>query len=126
MINGEIYYTKCLLKILFILSLLHNANNSYSEVRLFIQGDGERNFLSQYFDGGTSSEVLVNGKKNDTCSKSCYFQGDKNNITLIFNDEIRSCYKMLYCLDDVVEIDFSNCDFSKVETFELMFYSCDN
>ena len=122
MVNGVINSNKCLLKILFIISLLHNTNYSYSEIRLIIQGNGIQNLIRI----NTPLEVFVNGVKNNTCSKTCNLQGDKNNITLIFNGEIYSCNMMFYNVNNMIEINLSDFDFSKVEKFNNMFGGCIN
>ena len=72
------------------------------------------------------SEVLVNGVKDDTCSKTCDLQGDKNNITLKFNYEINSCFQMFRNVQNMIEINLSNFNFSKVETLNRMFLGCRN
>ena len=102
--------------------MVHNTKNVYSEAHLVIEGSGEQKILSEYFDGGTPSEVFVNEVKYENCSKTCYLLGDKSNITLSFHYEINSCHKMFYYVDNMIEIDLSNFDFSKVESFKHMFY----
>mgnify|MGYP002627217034 CR=1 FL=1 len=124
MINGVIFYKKRPLKILFIISLLYNTNNPYSEVRLVIQGNGTQKILYPQFTA--PSEVLVNGIKNNTCCKTCYVKRDKNNITLRFNNKITSCCNMFDNMLNMIEVDLSNFDFSKVETLNSMFVNCKN
>ena len=46
--------------------------------------------------------------------KTCNLVGDKNNITLIFDTQIESCYEMFDGLTNIIEIDLSNFDASKV------------
>ena len=67
-----------------------NLNNYHSEIHLVIQGNGTQNILNTAFNPGPS-KVLINGSKNNSCNKTCYLEGDKNNITLIFNEKIKSC-----------------------------------
>ena len=53
-------------------------NNYDSEIHLIIQGNGNQNFLNDNFQF-EPSEVFVNGYKNDSCKKICYFSNDLNN-----------------------------------------------
>ena len=111
-----------LLKVFLIISILLNIKNS--EIHLIIQGSGKQTLINQYFQ--SPSEVLVNGFKDDSCSKTCNLQGDKNNITLRFNDNITSCSSMFSGIKNSTEIDLSNFDFSKVESLSFMFNGCTN
>ena len=134
--NG-IYFTKSLktnkknvlLKTFLFISLLKNIINS--EIYLIIQGNGTQTFLYNGFNT-KPSEVYVNGVKEDNCndeiknSKICNLKGDKNNITLKFNKEISSCFLMFFNMLNIIEIDLSNFDFSKVKSLSSMFDGCNN
>ena len=75
-----------LLLILFTLVKRQNLqnlgiiNNYDSEIRLIIQGNGNQKILNDNFQIDPS-EVIVNGYKNDSCKKICYFSEDLNNIS---------------------------------------------
>ena len=97
-----------------------------SEIHLVIQGDGEQKLLSNLYSGVAPSEVLVNGIKDDSCSKTCNLEGDRNNITLKFDTLIESCYGMFYFVENMIEIDLSNFDASKVANMGYMFIGCSN
>ena len=112
-----------LLKVFLIISILQNIKNS--EINFIIQGSGNQRILGNYFKF-TPSEVLVNGVKDNSCSKTCNLQGGENNITLRFNDEIISCFDMFNGAKNIKEIDLSNFDFSKVTDLTQMFNDCDN
>ena len=113
-----------LLKIFLMLAMIEASINS--EIHLVIQGDGEQKLLSNLYSGVAPSEVLVNGVKNDSCSKTCYLEGDRNNITLKFNTQIESCYAMFDHLDNIIEIDLSNFDASNVRDMIGMFNGFSN
>ena len=115
-----------LLKIFLMLAMIEASINS--EIHLVIQGSGEQQLLGDYFFTYIQqpSEVLVNGVKDDSCSKTCNLVGDKNNITLKFDTQIESCYQMFYWLDNIIEIDLSNFDASKVRNMRWMFDGCSN
>ena len=113
-----------LLKIFLMLTILETCINS--EINLVIQGDGKQQFLDDYFFKIEPSEVLVNGVKDDSCSKTCNLAGDKNNITLKFDTQIESCYDMFEYLNNIIEIDLSKFDASKVIDMQCMFDGCAN
>ena len=109
-----------------MLTMLEASINS--EIHLVIQGSGQQKLLSDYFFTYIQqpSEVLVNGVKDDSCSKTCNLEGDRNNITLRFNTQIESCYGMFDGLKNITEIDLSNFDASKVADMGYMFNYCSN
>ena len=81
-----------LLKIFLMLAMIEASINS--EIHLVIQGDGEQKLLDDVYFKIEPSEVLVNGVKDDSCSKTCNLVGDKINITLKFDIQIESCGSM--------------------------------
>ena len=99
--------------------------NSLSEINLIVRGNGNIDFLYSSYSI-TPSEVLVNGIKDDSCERTCNLIEDINNITIRFEEQIESCYKMFYELKKIIEVDLSNFDFSKVNDISYMFYSCSN
>ena len=115
---------KLKLKIFLMLAMIEASINS--EIHLVIQGDGPQRLLSYWYSGVAPSEVFVNGVKDDSCSKTCNLKGDRNNITLKFDTQIESCNEMFEYLDNIIEIDLSNFDASKVRTMQWMFNGCSN
>ena len=95
-----------------------------SEIHLVIQGSGQQKLLDDLYSGVEPSEVLVNGVKDDSCSKTCNLVGDRNNITLKFNTQIESCRSMFSGLGNIIEIDLSNFDASNVKDMRFMFDGC--
>ena len=57
-----------------------SGNDYISEIHLVIKGIGDRNIVSNDYDGTLPSEVLVNGEQRTDCSNSkiCYLNGDLN------------------------------------------------
>ena len=96
-----------------------------SEIYLVIKGNGTQKLLNNSFKF-EPSEVLVNGNKDDSCRKTCDLTGDKNNITLIHEDQITYCTNMFRELTNVIEVDLSNFDTSKVTHMHAMFHMCSN
>ena len=102
-----------------------NLDNYYTKIHLIVQGKGNQNLLSYQFSGAPSI-VLVNGVVKDSCGKTCYLEGDKNKITLIFKEKINSCYCMFFGLENIIEVDLSNFDASEVISMSFMFSYCNN
>ena len=102
-----------------------NLYNYYSEIHLVIQGNGTQRLLGDRLDD-EPSEVLVNGKKDSACKNTCYLEGNKNNIVLIFKKKITSCAAMFSGLSNITEIDLSNFDTSEVINMNAMFQNCIN
>ena len=97
----------------------------FSEIHIVVKGSGERKLLYDNFDI-EPFEVLVNDIKDDSCKKTCNLPKEINNVTLRFNREINSCYRMFNNLINIIEIDLSNFDFSKVANMYEMFGDCKN
>ena len=119
-----------LLKI-FLVNLIsikneRNLNNYISEIHLIIKGKGKQNILSDNFNANPSG-VIVNGIfKGDTCGKTCDLGKDVSDVTVKFEEQVESCYHMFYRLQNIIEIDLSNFDASKVNNMEGMFDQCTN
>ena len=104
---------------------IRKLNDNFSEIKLVVQGSGEKQILYSGFSV-TPSEVLVNGVLMDTPSKTVTLEGDKSNVSLIFNTQIESCYQMFWNCQDIIEIDLSNFDASNVKNMYWMFRDCIN
>ena len=114
-----------LLNIALINSSFRNLFNHYSEIHLVIRGNGTQNLLSDksYI---IPSKVHVNGVIDSSCNKTCYLKENKNSITLIFENKIKSCEDLFYNLSNITEIDLSNFDTSEVTSMSNMFSYCIN
>ena len=100
-------------------------NNYYSEIHLVVQGSVQQNILYNNFNT-LPSKVFVNGVEDISCNKKCKLSGDKNNITLRFENQIRDCIFMFRNLNNIIELDFSDFDFSEVTRMVEMFWGCSN
>ena len=107
-----------------ILKTIYNLSY-FSKIHIVVKGSGERKLLYDNFDI-EPFEVLVNDIKDDSCKKTCNLPKEINNVTLRFNREINSCYRMFKNLINIIEIDLSNFDFSKVANMYAMFGDCKN
>ena len=70
--------------------------------------------------------MIINGNPGICENKICNLNNDLNNITIRFNEEIKTCENMFYDLHNIIEIDLSNFDGSKVTNMHAMFYNCIN
>ena len=121
-----IFLLKIVLVKLIIKKNKRNLNNWNSEIHLVIQGNKRQQILYSGFNV-EPSDVLVNGiSKGNECKKTCYLEGEKNNITLLFSRQIESCEYMFYNLKNIIEVDLSRFDASKVTSMYYMFFHCSN
>ena len=105
---------------------LRNIQVYQSEIKLVIKGKGESFFLYKVFTP-TPSEVIINGETKDPPANNKYnFDQDINYVTIKFNNVIESCQYMFNGLANVIEIDLSNFDASKVKDMYSMFLECLN
>ena len=120
-----------------IIIILANVNFSFnylSEIKITVEGTGRQQILSDYsgqcgsISGRFNSlpnETLVNGvpqSSNDWYVDNLVIQ--TNIITLRWNYQVTNCSKMFYRLKNIISIDLSNFDTSKVEIFDCMLHSC--
>ena len=98
-----------------------------SEIRLVINGTIGNNITSNNFKfDHFISEVIINGISNNYCKKICNLTNDLNNVTIIFNEQILLCESMFEDLENIIEVDLSDFDASKVYNMNKMFLNCTN
>ena len=93
-----------------------------SEIKLVIKGTGVKNIIYNSFTF-EPSDVKIEGKR-ENCKKICSFTKETNNVILYYSNSINTWENMFYLLPDVIEIDLSKFDFSKVKSTKNMFYNC--
>ena len=103
---------------LFLLNLISN-----SEIRLIIKGNGTQELINNEFSISPSL-VSVNGVQKNSCNKTCELEGDINNITLSFNDQLVTLENLFKGLINIIEVDFSFLDCSKVKSISSLFSQC--
>jgi len=102
-----------------------NSSYYFSEIHLVIQGSGTKNFLYNNDNIYEPSEVIINGySKTDICKYSCEFDLSINNITLRYENQLETFKKMFLNIQNMIEIDLSGFDTSKVTSMYGMFYNC--
>ena len=105
---------------------LKGMNSSKSDIYLIIKDKGEHFILNNnfYLD---PFEVIINGQIQNISNKRYFnLEYDLNNITIKFDRQINSFRNMFSGLTNIIEIDLSNLDTSKVTTMEEMFNGCIN
>ena len=112
-------------KIMLILlfSNLFSSINSESQITLKVKEAGESNILNDEFNTDPS-EVIVNSESKPTCKKKCDIPRSYSTVIIKFNSQLTSCLNMFNGLSNIVEIDLSKFDASKVITMENMFMDC--
>ena len=118
------FLSKLIISIIYIKICFQN--DSISKIHLVVEGTGEISFLYSRFPY-EPSDVIINGvSKGDNCSKICDLEENKNNVTLIFDQQIESCFNMFFGCENIKEIDLSEFDNSNVEIMARMFRDCIN
>ena len=115
---------------MIIFNLITPSNNMIeykaSNVILKIQGPGFRDVLSSnFFNNVYKPDIIyINGIRNFTISNRYYFNQINNTANLIWNDPIDNCVTMFRGCSDIIEMDLSNFDTSRVFIMNTMFGDC--
>ena len=113
----------------FILFLLKNII-SLSEISITIKGAGNQKILNNLSLNGYTldikpSHIYINDILQNYSDYMVYdLTEEENNITMIWDIQIENCNAMFYSLTNVVKIDLSKFDSSKVTIMNDMFFDC--
>ena len=113
---------------LYLFCSVNNLGKMYmlkNEINLTIKGPGQFAFINKQYDQ-TNAELIVNGIPVDSHNYIYKFENDLNNVTIKFNSPIESCKNMFKDLENIIEVDLSNFDASKVTNMDSMFFKCIN
>ena len=103
--SNHISFLSTLLFFLFFIGSKENLiSNQNQEIQMIISGSGTQRILGDKFPYN-NFEVLINGEKNEGCKKICDLTKESNNITIIFNETIESCYAMFSEAKNIIELD---------------------
>ena len=113
-----------------ILSKEINTFEYVSELNITIKGTGKQTILSSH--SGCDSEngifnslpdqILVNGVPQNSIQRYVNNLVNQTNIiTMRWNYQLTDCHSLLAELTNIISIDLSNFDTSKVQTFGCMF-----
>ena len=108
---------------IFFLCIPHKVLST-SEIHLVMEGAGNQAILynSFYLD---PIKVWVNGILDSSCKKTCTISSPYK-VELDFEDGVNSTENMFYGLTNLVEVDLSHFDASKVTSMNSMFRECSN
>ena len=102
-----------------------NLNN---EIIITINGTQRQQILSGN-QNIIPSEIIVNNQYKTTISYNKYINNlvdEINNITIKWNEPLSNCESLFWGLKNILSIDLSNFDSSKLITMNRMFFDCFN
>ena len=102
------------------------VNPDENKITLIVNGKGEKQILNRNII--SPDIVIINNNepiyKMDNNLDSFTLDQDENTIILKWRNLLTSCKEMFKDIDNIISIDFSNFDTSKVTEMTSMFYSC--
>jgi surface protein len=121
--------------IILIIEIDLIRSNSYCQIDIKINGQGDQDILFQYsiqnYDGESiefyysPDEIYINDiLQNYTGKRVKNLTNEINNISMIFHTKLLYLTGMFANLNKITEIDFSKCDTSLVTNMEFTFYKC--
>ena len=122
---------------LFI-NLIHETTlrklNLDSEITIVIEGKGtqqilstDRDIIHEDIDYELPDQILVNGVLQNYTGKYLYnLTRQTNRITFKWSTQIINCNCMFEGLTNIIMVDLTKFDSSKVESFDSFFYNCQN
>ena len=116
-----------IIMIFFNLILPNNNRIEYkfSNITLKIRGPGFGDVLYSVLSRIYYPNIIyINGNQNQTITYRYYFNETNNKVNLIWNNSIDNCNSMFGGCSDIIEIDLSNFDASKVTFMGSMFSGC--
>ena len=99
-------------------------SNSISKIFLTIQGPGIQRIIYEDFEFLPNDIYINNNNVQESIDLTYNFEKEINNITLIWNYPIRSCYSMFLMSTKIIYIDLSHFNSSLVTDMGNMFDQC--
>ena len=96
-----------------------------NEITLIIKGNGG---FQQYLGGEipTPTKLLINGDEIQNPQKIYKFPDGDNTVIFSWDMPLTSCHNMFYNYENIISIDLSKFDSSKVNDMSAMFYASKN
>ena len=94
-----------------------------NEITLKIKGKEIQNIIYPTFSGGFPDEIICNETYNN---KQCKFINEENIVIMRWNKQLTDCGNMFYNCKNIIEIDLSKFDTSKVIEMRWMFDNCES
>ena len=126
-----------ILAFLSVITLSNEENNTIlnttSEITITIKGIGyqqilsndNRCFVNNVNFNSFPNQIFINGVLQNYTGKKVYnLQNQTNNITMKWNYQLTNCNIMFSGLTNIIKIDLSKFDSSKVTDMRCMFNSC--
>ena len=103
------------------------GNSFLNEINIKIIGNDTQNILYENFEY-PPDEILIEGNSYSLGEKNTIINltNYENNITMKWNSSLTDCWNMFTGLSNLIEIDLTNFDFSKVTRMNSMFQNCLN
>ena len=118
--------------ILFFILFIHNTSeklmnrilqDKVSEVSIIINGTGEQLIMSNNFTY-TPDKVYCNENEVNITENKINIDVNQSIIKMVWNTELNNCSKMFQNLNNIIEVNLSKFDASKVTSMKEMFDSC--
>ena len=100
--------------------------NLISQITITIKGTGEQNILSDYLDNSVNlpDQIYINNISQNIINIKYNLIDEENDIIMIWNNELTSCESMFCEMMNIIKIDLSKFDSSKVTNMKNMFSNC--
>ena len=122
-----------LISLMFLFVLLSFPNLLFSqnvvsteyinEITLIIEGKGNQKILSESISN-KPSQVIINGYTKENIDYSYDLESITNIVTIKWDSPLTTCKNMFFNMDNIISIDLSKFDSSKVNEMSSMFYGC--
>ena len=122
-----------LISLMFLFILLSFPNLLFSqnvvsteyinEITLIIEGKGNQKILSESISN-KPSQVIINGYTKENIDYSYDLESITNIVTIKWDSPLTTCKNMFFNMDNIISIDLSKFDSSKVNEMSSMFYGC--
>ena len=103
-----------------------NTKSEHSIINIITYGEGKDIYFMNEGFYLNPSEVIVNGEVKGNRIKKFHFEHEVNNVTIKFDEPINSFEKMFKDLTNIIEVDLSYVDSSKIKSMASMFNGCSN
>ena len=114
-----------LFQIYIFINIILCANSN--EITIKTIGNEKKNILNSDFTP-QPNQIYVNERLYSINNENEIeeLEDRENNIRMIWDNQIEDCTSMFKGLDNIIEVDLSNFDSSKVTSMSEMFYDCTN
>ena len=112
--------------LLFYLLEILIKSNEKSEISIKVNEIGNQQILSDSYIGEPSDYIIYNGTIINYTNNIISVNNPENEIKIVWNHVITNCNSMFYPLKNIIKVDLSKFDSSKVTDMGKMFSDCYN